>query len=260
MKRVVSLGGGCNVAFRSLEVDDGDRLKTFYASLSSKSRYLRFFGDQAPPDPVASVYGRIGSPSSAPCLVAVDSSQPDVIVGEALSTIQSSDTAEIALAVRDSHMRRGLARALMEALTEEAARLGIRTLVANVLVENTGMLAFMRSRHAVALSPQELPVLTLAVGTTSSVPDWPDRPGERMLVEGASWLTLSTPELRQLADGGHSLVACPAGSPGGGPRPDCPGLHGQPCPLLDRADRVLCRNPQFFPVSSHRCSWPVMAR
>ena len=55
------------------------------------------------------------------------------------------------------------------------------------------------------------------------------------------------PRCKQLADEGRSLISCPAEHPGGGLRPDCPVLRGVPCPLLDRADKVLCRFPGHRP-------------
>lgn len=231
------------IIVRSLRADDRDRLQAFYLGLSPRSRYLRFFARSVARDAGASCCESMARENAPPCLVAIDLGPPEMIVGEALGAWEGPTSAEMALSVADDYQRRGLGSALFEALAAAAGHRGIRTLRAEVLIDNCGMLALLRARHSVVIGVPPLPALSLGVATDASMPDWPQRPGARVLVEGLGWLALTGTDAHTLAANGCSLLACP-GDPGhGGPRADCPVLGGHRCALRDAADIVLCRFP-----------------
>lgn len=262
--RSTGLGARRAVVVRSLRPDDRDRLGAFYSRLSPGSRHSRFFTEHVPARAAESACERVAGAPGAPCLVAVDPDDADVIVAEAITAWSGPAAAEVALAVSDDRQHSGLGSAMLLALAGPAARAGITTLLAEVLADSRAMLRVLRSYHAVAVSPQHLPVLTLAIAPDGGVPDWPPGPGRRVLVEGGSWLTLSGQEARDLADEGCFLVSCPANRAGAGPREDCPVLHARTCPLRAAADAVLCRFPGEppasmgpHPPSPSRCAGPT---
>lgn len=231
------------IVIRLLRPDDCGRLEAFYSGLSPRSRRNRFFAERVPPQAAKDACEATAGEASAPSLVAIDPVDPDVVVAEATTAWRGPACAELALAVSDDRQGHGLGSAMLSAVANRAALAGIRTLLADVLGDNNAMLTLLRSRHAVAVSPQQLPVLTLAIAADGTAPHWPPGPSTRVLIEGGSWLTLSGQEGQALVDQGCSVVACPAEGPGRGPRPDCPGLHGRICALRSGADRVLYRFP-----------------
>lgn len=163
-------------------------------------------------------------------------------MAEAITARRDATTAEMALAVSDDRQGVGLGATMPSEFRQRAAGSGLRTLLADVDLDNSAILAPLRSCYAVAASPRQLPALTLAVMTADPAPDRPLGDGDRILVEGAGWLTLSGPDALGLVARGSSVIDCPAVPPRRARRarqPDCLVLHGRSCRLLAHADWIL---------------------
>jgi hypothetical protein len=105
------------------------------------------------------------------------------------------------------------------------------------------MLNLLRSRGYATVGSNDWTTLRLVVGTAGHVPTWPaarggtdqpDRP--RVLVEapGGRWHAGA-----EAKAAGLQVIAC-AGPRS--PRPRCPVLAGQPCPLAAEADAIVVSN------------------
>lgn len=168
-------------------------------------------------------------------LVAVERTDDgERIVADAGYVPSGKDTAELAMTVAAD--RRGwLGPFLLDVLVEHARDAGIADLTAEILPNNAGMLALLRSRGC-ALRPGDDPsVLELVIGTSGTTPSWPvDSPRPRVLVEGpaSAW-----PGSRMAARAGLTVLAC--AGPGHGRSHPCPMLAGRTCPLVEEADAVV---------------------
>jgi acetyl coenzyme A synthetase (ADP forming)-like protein len=131
----VVLSDGGSAHLRPVGADDGEQLRTLYASLSQESRYLRFFSPASP-----ELAARIG-----PDLefderhFALIAEIGDAIVGVADCYRQLDDVAEVAFTVRDDEHGRGIGTLLLEHLAEIAKENGIDYFVAHVLSRNEAM-------------------------------------------------------------------------------------------------------------------------
>ena len=81
-----------------------------------------------------------------PAVLPGTTEEPSPLVADARYVrADDPEEAEFAVAVADAWQRQGLARSLLCLLARHAARRGIRRLAGDVLVENTPMLALLRS-------------------------------------------------------------------------------------------------------------------
>jgi GNAT superfamily N-acetyltransferase len=141
-----------DISVRPLRRDEGAVLDTVFASLSPRSRYLRFH----------SPVGHLGPPIRR-ALLAVDGWDHVALValsgrGEPVGIARlirdrlRPDEAEVAFEVVDAWHRRGVGRLLLTALTEQAERVGVQRVLARVLPENTAAFALLRSVFPVCLA------------------------------------------------------------------------------------------------------------
>ncbi len=142
---VVASDGGI-VHLRPIVASDADALVRFHASLSERTRYLRFFG----PYPrmserdlkrftVVDHHARV----AFICLLGGEI----IAVGryEGLPGPEGRvEAAEVAFVARDSHQGRGLGSILLEHLAAAARENGLRRFEAEVLVENRAMVRVFR--------------------------------------------------------------------------------------------------------------------
>ena len=143
----LTLRDGSLVELRQLTAASRDRLRAGFGALSPRSRYLRFMS------PVHELSERdlryLAEVDQRDHLAwgAVDPSlpgQPGLGVARCVRLRNEPTVAEPALAVVDSHHRRGLGTALLEVLARSAYDRGITTWRAYVLAENVAMLSLLR--------------------------------------------------------------------------------------------------------------------
>ncbi len=134
------------VAIRRLDRGDVAEMARLFDAMSPSDRYLRFLA----PMPGIPVWflERLADPDGVSHIVLVARAD-DRPIGEArfVRSSVAPDTAEFAVAVVDDRQRRGVARALLAALAEEASRAGIRRFTFDVAPANRLMLSSWLSRR-----------------------------------------------------------------------------------------------------------------
>jgi GNAT superfamily N-acetyltransferase len=136
----VLLRDGSRVVVRSVNAKDEPALRSFFADLSARARYLRFFTEAADVASAARLAATLGPDRYG--LLAHD--ETGMVVGHALY-IQVDDTrAEVAVEVADHLHDRGLGTILIERLANVAEERGIARFLAEVLPGNRAMLAVFR--------------------------------------------------------------------------------------------------------------------
>jgi acyl-CoA synthetase (NDP forming)/RimJ/RimL family protein N-acetyltransferase len=142
---VVASDGGI-VHLRPIVPSDADALLRFHASLSERTRYLRYFGPY--PHVSARDLERFSVVNHRDRVAFVCLLGGEVIaVGryEGLPRPDGSvESAEVAFVARDSHQGRGLGSILLEHLAAAARENGLRRFEAEVLVENRAMVRVFR--------------------------------------------------------------------------------------------------------------------
>ncbi len=138
----VVVADGGTVHLRSLLPSDADALVAFHATLSQRTRYLRYF----------SAYPRIPARDLFR-FTHVDHHDRVALVGELGAQIiavgryeraPGTDEAEVAFVVADVHQGRGIGSVLLEHLAAAARESGVRRFTAVVLAENTAMMRVFR--------------------------------------------------------------------------------------------------------------------
>jgi acyl-CoA synthetase (NDP forming)/RimJ/RimL family protein N-acetyltransferase len=142
---VVASDGGI-VHLRPVLPSDAEALLRFHASLSERTRYLRYFGP----------YPRV-SPRDLERFSVVDHHDRVAFIcllgGEVIAVGRyegiprpdgTIESAEVAFVARDSHQGRGLGSILLEHLAAAAQENGLRRFEAEVLVENRAMVRVFR--------------------------------------------------------------------------------------------------------------------
>jgi hypothetical protein len=225
----VSLPDGRTLQVRRVTPDDAAGLEQLYAGLSPDDLRRRFFSVYRPtPEFLARVAGGEGGRVG---LVAVTG---DRVVAEAHYAPLDDGDAEFAITVAPD-WRGWLGPYVLDALVETAAAHGVPNLQAEILLENTPMLAIVRARGYATLDHTDYSVVRVTIGTRSRTPSWPGshvRPRVLAEVPGGRWRNEATAR-----DEGFDVVVCPG--PGRGRAARCPLLSGEPCPLVDGADAVV---------------------
>jgi RimJ/RimL family protein N-acetyltransferase len=225
---------------RPLGPEHVDGLDALYNGLSDDDRHRRFFSSFRPSRAFLDRWSRLSERGGGGlvAIVTEPATGGEQLVAEAGFAPLPDGNAELALTVA-AEWRGWLGSYLLDALVEQAAAAGIRTLEAEVLVANGPMLGLLRGRGAAIAGHPDWTTLRLIVGTGPRVPDWPaTHPRPRLLVEGAGsrWAG----EEAAIA-AGYDVVTCPGP---GRRRGRCPVLAGGSCSRVDGADavRVVVRN------------------
>jgi len=145
-ERSIPLSDGRAIPCRPIEPGDAPRLQRFQARLSERSLHYRFFG----------VLPRLSDAQARQlaevdyvnrfALVALDPTHRDAIVGVARFEREPEATeAEVALILADTYQGRGLGRAMLTTLIEEARERGIERLTALLLADNARAIGVLRS-------------------------------------------------------------------------------------------------------------------
>jgi acetyltransferase len=141
------LPGGKRILLRPIRADDADQLRDGFQRLSERSRFLRFFTPMAKlPDGWAQRLSDLDHQTHRAWVAydpdAAEAAPPGLGVGVArLIQLEDDPTAaEAAVAVTDDYHGKGIGRVLLHVVAGTAVAVGYRTLVTNVLRENSRML------------------------------------------------------------------------------------------------------------------------
>jgi RimJ/RimL family protein N-acetyltransferase len=161
-----------DIGIRPMEPDDAARLVEFHEALSEHTKERRYFTPH-PHLTDAEVYHFTNvDHNRREALVAV---VDDSIVGVGrYEMLHDPRAAEVAFVVGDAWQRRGIGRALFEALAERAIANGIHRFVAGTLDGNAPMIGLLRSSGVDVREEHELGraefVLTLIDGDSGALP------------------------------------------------------------------------------------------
>lgn len=148
---------GIQVCIRPLRRDDREREVAFIQSLSEETRYLRFMSPlRFLPEHLLDQLMSIDYSQTMAFVATVGKAGKEEFVGLArYGRTDVADAAELGITVTDRWQRQGIARALLERLTQYAAGQGFRRIIGWVLYENHPMLALARtSGFNVRLAPE----------------------------------------------------------------------------------------------------------
>lgn len=131
------------ITYRTIQADDVERLRRMFDRCSRETIYRRFFSYyQEAPEWVLRRLTYVDYVHRHAVVAVV----ADEIVGVArFDKVGSGDEAEIAICVEDAWQRRGVARRLMEWMSDIARSRGVATMTADVQADNGPALALLRS-------------------------------------------------------------------------------------------------------------------
>ena len=126
------------VRIRQIRPTDSAALQAFYTGLSDESRRTRFLGSTIGIGGNQSRYFCTPDHAHREGFVAVmrPAHRPSIIVGHLCLEPDGTDRAEVAVAVADELLGRGIGRRLVDAAVDWARRDGLRTLTATMLADN----------------------------------------------------------------------------------------------------------------------------
>ena len=160
---LVRLRDGTPVLLRGQAVEDRALLERLFAELSDRSRHLRFMAGMPPTLPSRMLDALAAVDDHAH--VGVLALRGDAPVGAAryVRSASSPDEAEAAFTVADAFQRRGLGALMVGALLDHAASSGIARMTFEMMGENRGAVAFVRSLGATVRFSGGTQVATLAL-------------------------------------------------------------------------------------------------
>ena len=132
------------LSIRAVRPDDRERIVKAFHSLDGRSVYLRFFSPKKElEDKELRRVTECDGASAAALVATVGTGEQEIIValGE---YVRSGAVAEIAFTVEEDFQGRGIASRLLRELAKIARASGITQFEADVLAENTPMLAVLR--------------------------------------------------------------------------------------------------------------------
>ncbi len=232
--RSVDLPHGRRLVVRHAGPDDLAAVEALYERLPVEDLRRRFFVGHRPPSRTTARWLEAGQRGGV-ILVAevVEGDGSRTVAAEAGYELLDDGDGELAIAV-DRRWRGWLGAWLLDVLATQAAERGVANLQADVLVDNSTMLALLRHRGYAAVAHPGWDTIRLVIGTTGPIPGWPpDSDRKRVLATspGARWRGEAAAK-----DAGFEVRTCPG--PVGQDR-GCPVLSGRSCPLLEGADAVV---------------------
>ena len=137
---------GDAMTVRFVEPRDTDELQHYVRSLSSRSRYNRFFGALSElPKALLHDFTHVGERERFSVIATMVVDGFETIVGEARYAFHTeTSTLEFGLSVDDRWQGHGIGTALLKNLECRAAALGARSLFGDTLRSNTGMMSLAR--------------------------------------------------------------------------------------------------------------------
>ena len=133
---------GLEILLRPVKISDEPLLKDFFYSLSDNSLYRRFISMRKDmPHELIQKFVIIDYTQQMVILAVISQGEKEVIVGVGqYAIIETTHTAELGFAVRDTYQNKGIGTELLSHLTYLAKRRGLLGFYAEMLVENRAML------------------------------------------------------------------------------------------------------------------------
>ena len=143
---VLRLRSGEPVTVRFVEPDDAEALQAYFRSLSSRSRYNRFFGAISElPASQLDQFIHVGEADRFSVVAVMTVDGAETIVGEARYAFDAdTDSFEFGLSIDDRWQSHGIGSALLRNLECRAAAFGARRLFGDTLRSNDAMLGLAR--------------------------------------------------------------------------------------------------------------------
>jgi RimJ/RimL family protein N-acetyltransferase len=147
-------------AVRPLQIDDTVRLERMFGRLSPETIYKRFF---SPLPRLPAWLLRMLTDVDHDCREVLVAIVDDEVVAEARYARDAADptTAEVAVMVEDGWQHRGVATALVRALTALARQRGIERFAATVLADNVAVLGLIKKTAPVRTTRFDAGVLAM---------------------------------------------------------------------------------------------------
>jgi acetyltransferase len=146
MKREWTAGDGTRVTIRSIQPEDREIERVFVRSLSSNSKYLRFFSPIKDLSPqLLDRFTRVDYPREMAFIATIQAEIEALQIGVARYAQGSSEgAAEFAVVVADDWQGRGIGRELLRHLFGVAKNAGFMRIEGDVLRANKNMIRFCR--------------------------------------------------------------------------------------------------------------------
>jgi len=152
---ILRLRDGRPLIVRFLMPDDGERLLSYFRSLSQPSRYSRLMGaaSELPPSELDKAL-HVGEGSRFAVVAELQIDGIDTMVGEArYSYDATTQTAEFGISISDSWQGHGIGAAMLSNLECRTAALGATRLFGETFRDNEQMIALARKAGYVFASP-----------------------------------------------------------------------------------------------------------
>jgi RimJ/RimL family protein N-acetyltransferase len=147
--QLVRLRDGTPLLVRPIAAADKQRLATAYARMSDDSRRRRFFTAASAPAARDLIYFTEVDHHGHEAMVGIDPASGALVGAAHYARVPGTDgDAELSAEVVDDWQRRGVATALLAALTDRARREGVRRFVAIVSEENLPVIGMLERAGA----------------------------------------------------------------------------------------------------------------
>jgi hypothetical protein len=240
--RRIALPQGGELEIRALVGSDVDGLERFYDRLPADDLYRRFFVASPPAPRFLEGWATMADRGGFGYVAVADDGR---IVADAGYLPMPDGGAELGMTV-DPGWRGWLGPYLLDMLVTAAAARGVPNLQAEVLATNVPMLSLIGSRGYAVMGHDDWTTVRLLLGTVSRTPSWPGtHERTRVLIESRAGRWFGEGALRAV---GFDVLGCPG--PMAGPRPRCPLMAGQACPLASGADLVVMALPAGAPSTA----------
>jgi protein lysine acetyltransferase len=175
---VLELADGVKIGVRPITVDDRDRLRAHFESLSSESRAKRFLGYVSALGEEQLDYLTDVDHVDHEALVAYRCDDGELVgVARYVRDPERPDRAEVAVAVTDAFQRCGIGRRLMECLATRARQEGVREFTGLLRADNAAARQLIASFEPHATEGIADDLVELAI----PVPGGPDAGGDAAL-------------------------------------------------------------------------------
>ncbi len=169
--RQIELKYGKLVQLRPIRPEDGESIKSMVKNMSAESRYFRFMHaiNELSPQMVAQ-FTKLDYDRQMAFVAVSDNGSGQVVGVSRYAMSTDKQSGEFAVSIANDWQGLGLATKLMALIIEHARYQGIKELVGDVLMSNTGMRALMKSMgftSAVSKENREVLVFTLSLTSTS---------------------------------------------------------------------------------------------
>ncbi|MGX9432510.1 MULTISPECIES: GNAT family N-acetyltransferase [Bradyrhizobium] len=167
---------GDKITVRFVEPRDAEELQNYFRSLSTRSRYNRFFGAMRElPKNVLENFVHVGEREQFSVVATVTVDGFEIIVGEARYAFHAEDASiEFGVSIDDRWQGQGIGRALLKNIECRAAALGAGRLFGDTLRSNDAMIGLakkggytfanspgdwklVRFAKHIAIEPQDIP-------------------------------------------------------------------------------------------------------